>query len=170
MSFNYSFRFCDDEKDILKVVGFLEKQPFDYPRYMDWVCRAKEELLAGYKKAILAFSDGVLVGDFIYQQHKDFPSVIEFKNARVHEKLRRRFFLSFMIRQAEVEAGGNAIICDTHSDNYPVIGLLKSLGYQELLRAPIYDENSEEIIFGKTFGKEKGIFVPIKKKILERAV
>ena len=173
MAFNYSFRFCEDEKDILKVLKFLETQPFDYPNYFDWVCRAKEELLTGYKKAILGFSDGVLIMDLIFQPHKDFPgNFLELKNLRVHEKLRGRYFGVFGLKQAEAEAKEKyqGIICDTHSNNFPVISLLKFMGYQELLRAPIYDENSEEIIFGKTFGKDKEIFVPIEKKILERVV
>ena len=171
MSFNFNFRFAEDERDILKVVEFIGRQPLSYKSYFDWVEKTKAELLAGYKKVILASSDGVLAGNLIFQPHKDFPGTfLELKNLRVHEKLRERYFGVFMLKQAEVEARGkyDGMICDVHSDNYPMISLLRFMRYEELLRAPIYDKNSEEIIFGKTFRKEERIFAPIEKKILER--
>jgi len=173
MSFNFNFRFAEDEKDIGKIIKFLEARPFNYPNYLNWVCRVKEELLVGYKQGIFAVSDdGVLVGDLIFQPHKDFPgNFLELKNLRIHEKIQGRYFGVFMLKQAEVEARGNyqGIVCDVRSDNLSVAGLLKFMGYQELFRAPIYGKNAEDIVFGKSFKINRGIFVPVKKKILERS-
>ena len=174
MSFNFSFRFADDEKDIMKVAEFLGRQPWGYPHYMDWVQRTREELLSGWKRSILALSDGISVGNLVFQPHKDFPAYfLELKNMRVHPKLQGRYFGVFMLRQAEVEGRRNyqGAICDTHSANLPVINLLNFMGYRELFRAPIYRGDSEEVILGKTFGRTaRGIFTTVQKKILERCV
>ncbi len=170
MSFNFQFRFAQDRKELQQLEKHLLNQPFDYPNYPDWVKRAVEEISLGYKMAILAFSEDVLVGDLILQPHKVFDGVLEFKNMRVNPKLQKRYFGAFMLRQGEVEADKNnysAIICDTHSDNLPVINMLKQQGYRVIARAPLYDENVEEVVFGKYFGEDSsGLFVPIRKAII----
>lgn len=154
MSFDFSFRFVEDERDIAKLERFILRQPLNYPGFGDWVYRARQELLVGWKQAILAFSDGVLVGDLIFQPHKFFPgNFLELKNMRVHPKLRERYFGVFMLKQAEEESRGkyDGIICDTHASNSPMINLLSFMGYKEILRAPLYDDNVEEIVFVKGF-------------------
>ncbi len=163
MGFNFSFRFAEDTKDFLNLEKFLLKQELNYPNYREWICRAKQELLSGYKKSILAFSDRFLVGNLIYQQHKDFPRVRELKNLRVHPKLRERYFGAFMLKQAEKENQNeyDAIICDTRTDRISIISLLKNFGYETLLKIPLYDSNVEDLVMIKKFERTSGGFFKI---------
>ncbi|MBU0894714.1 MAG: GNAT family N-acetyltransferase [Nanoarchaeota archaeon] len=152
MVFDFRFRGLQDESEVLDLENFLRLQSLGYPNYQDWVNKAKEEILSGYKKVILAFSEGCLVGDLIFQSHKQLRGLLELKNLRVDSWIRGRYFGSFLLRQAEIEArkfGQGALICDTHSDNLEVNSLLRFCGYQELVRVPLYENNKEEIIYIK---------------------
>jgi len=172
MSFNFQFRFAEDEKEIKKLSEFLLLQPFNYAGYGSWVERARHELLSGYKSAILAFSEGVLVGDLVFQPHKQFQRVRELKNMRIHPLLRGRYFGSFMIKQAELEKRDeyDAIICDIRSDRNDVIAMLRGLGYKELLRAPIYEGQTEDVVMVKRFERTpNGFFAPIEKTLIQSA-
>ena len=62
MSFDYSFRYAESKKEIDGIVSFILTQPLGYPNFEDWVERSRQELLYGNKRAIVAFSDGFLVG------------------------------------------------------------------------------------------------------------
>ncbi len=175
MGFDFHFRFAEDEKDRSKLVGFLLKQPFNYPNYEDWVGRAMEEVRKEWKDVVLAFSDDYLVADLISQPQKDFPKYLrEIKNMRVHPKLRGRYFGAFMIRQAETEAkrqGYQGMICDVRSDNSAVITLLNELNYHVLYRTGLYDTKNEDIILVKPLRDNLGneFFTPIKNKITSSA-
>ena len=103
MGFYFEFKQADSERDIVRAVNFISKLHFGYPNYDDWVQKAEAELFQGYKKAILALSDKKIVGDLIYQPHKNIQGVLEIKNLRVHEKLRKRDFGHFMLKQPESE-------------------------------------------------------------------
>lgn len=174
MGFDYNFRLAEDMGDIRKLEKHLLQHPRGYPYYEDWVVgRVSPEIESGYKKAILGLSGGFLVANLIIQPHKDFPSILEYKNMVVHPKLRGKYFGAFMLKQGEDEARkGNykAIICDLHSDNVPMLNLLRFMGFEELLRVPLYDKNVEEIIMKKRFERTSaGIFAPIKQKIISGA-
>ena len=174
MGFDFNFRLAEDMSDIWKLEKHLLQQSLSYPSYADWVVgKVSPEIESGYKKAILALSDSYLVGNLITQPHKNLDGVLEFKNMRVHPKLQGRYVGAFMLRQGEriaYEENYSAIICDTHADNLNVISLLNSQGYEEIARIPLYDKNTEEIIFGKRFEKtQTGFFLPIKKKIIASA-
>lgn len=155
MSFDYRFRFLEDEKEIKELRGFLLSQTLNYPNYGDWVERAINEIDLGYKKTILAFNDDTIIGDLIFQPHKNLPKVIELKNMRIHPEFKRRYFGYFMLRQAEVESKNyKMIICDTRSDRIDVLNLLKLCGYKEVSRIPLYDSNAEDVIMSKTLNKK----------------
>ena len=169
MAFNFNFRHAQDEKEIRKLEKFLLLQPLGYLNYEDWVSRVREELLAEYKRSILFFSDGYLVGNLVFQPHKQFPRIREAKNERVHPKLQGRYCGAFMFKQMEAESPEDydAIICDTRSDQIGVMSMLKSLGYEELLRVPLYDKNVEDVVMIKRFEKTpEGIFSPIKRTLI----
>lgn len=173
MPFDFRFRFAESLEDKGKLIKFLLQHPLGYPHYKDWVSRIREELSTEYKQSILAFSDGILVGDLVFQPHKDFSEyLLELKNMRIHPKLNRRYFGHFMLRQAETEAriaGYQAIICDMRTDNFRITNLLRLCGYHELLRVALY-EDKEDIVMIKSLGKlEKGFFTPVTKKIIEKA-
>jgi hypothetical protein len=154
MPFNFEFRLLEDKKDTNKLKKFLLEQPFNYPYYEDWVERAVSQIDLGYKKTILSFSDGFLVGDLIFQPHKTLMNVIELKNMRIHPNLKRRYFGFFMLRQAEAESRGyNAIICDTRSDRTDVLNLLRLCEYHEISRVPLYESNTEDVVLLKNLNR-----------------
>ena len=172
MAFDFQFRFAEDRQEVDRLARFLLLQPFNYQGYEDWVQKTREELFSGYKRCILAFSDGVLVGDLVYQPHKQFPRVREVKNMGIDPRLHGRYFGAFMLRQAERENPGDfyAMICDARSDRRDVIGILRMMGYQELLRVPLYDKGVEDLVFIRAFERTpEGIFAPIKRDLLARA-
>lgn len=154
MSFNFNFRYAEDQKDLANLEKFLRQQHLGYPFYDDWVDRVRQELISGYKQGIVAFSDGVLVGNLVFQPHKELPRTLELKNLRVHPNLRMKNFGPFMLRQAEAESRGryDLVTCDTRADNFPVVKMLLTSGYQEIARAPLYDSHAVDIIFVKDIG------------------
>jgi hypothetical protein len=172
MAFNFQFRFAEDRREIDQLAKFLLLQPFNYEGYEDWVERTREELFSEYKSCILAFGGGALVGNLVYQPHKQFPRVRELKNLRVDSRLHGRYFGAFMLRQAEREnpLDFDAIICDARSDRLDVVSMLRMMGYQELLRVPLYDKGVEDLVFIRAFERTpEGIFMPIKRNLVARA-
>jgi len=168
------FRLAESFRDRDKLSKFLLSQPLGYPNYGDWVERAIEELNLGYKQSILGFYNGALVSDLVFQPSKDFPTLLcELKNGRTHERIRRDYFLRFSIRTVERlagEQGYQAMICDTRSDNLGVVDLLKSSGYSELLRVPLYEQNVEDVVFVKKLVRgDNDLLVPVKNKIISKA-
>lgn len=169
MSFDYRFRCVEDAKDRNRLAKFLEAQNLSYPNYNDWVERAIVDLDRGYKSSIIALSNEVLVGDCVFQQHKQFPRIREVKNMRVHLNLRGRYFGVFMLKQAEAENYGeyDAIIADVRSNQPEIIEMARFCGYTELARIPLYESHLEEVVMIKTFERTPtGMFGPVKKSLL----
>lgn len=157
MSFNFNFRQIDSTQDITKLVDFMASYPLNYPRYDAWLQRSEPELHMAYKHAILAFSDRTLVGNVVYQKHKQLPKTLEIKNIRVDERIRRRDFGHFILKQVEAEAikeGYNLILCDARASQTDVLSLLKFSGFREIARVPLYDSNEEDIVIGKPIKKD----------------
>lgn len=98
---NIAFRQPSDYSDIRALRDFLYHQNLGYPSYDEWVFRATEEIDDGYKQSILAFDDGKIVGNVIFQPHKEISNLREIKNLRVDQSIRLRKFGSFLLRQAE---------------------------------------------------------------------
>ena len=78
-----------DAGEIEQLYDFIRKHPLDYPNYLDWVEKCKRELELGYKKAFVCRKKGEIVGNLIFQKHKEDSSVLEMKNGRVDERLRQ---------------------------------------------------------------------------------
>ena len=95
---DFNFRLIDCEKDIDNLIKFILEQPLNYKGYDDWIQKIIEEFHCSYKQSVLAFSDEVLVGNLIYQNHKEFPRIKELKNLRVEPRVQGRYFSQFMIR------------------------------------------------------------------------
>jgi len=155
MGFNFNFRTVDGNKDLELLVDFMIKQHLKYPHYDDWVQRAEHEIRQGRKTAILAYSDGILAGDLIYQPHKQLPRVRELKNLRIHPALRRRYFAHFMLKQAEAEnrQDYDAIICDARSDQKEMINLMSLMGYSPVISVPLYEGNVNDVVMIKTLNR-----------------
>jgi len=174
MGFNFTFRHVGDRNDLVLLVDFLMKQRLGYPNYEDWVQKAEGEIEGNYKTAILAFSGGNLVGDLIYQPHKDISRIRELKNMRIHPQVKGRYFSLFMLRQAEVEnrEDYDSIICDLHANQRPIFNVLRLMGYSPLTTAPLYDLNVPDTIMIKCFDKasESGIKYNTEKLILSKSL
>jgi hypothetical protein len=152
MGFNFNFREVGDRKDLNMLVDFLMKQSLNYPNYEDWVQRAECEIDTGYKRTVLAFSNNCLVGDIIYQPHKEIPRVRQLKNVRVHPDVRNRYFAKFMLRQAEFENGNeyDSIVVDAPAERQDIVSFFISSGYKPVATKHLYDETSEDIILVKS--------------------
>ena len=171
MSFDFTFRTPDSTRDLKQLVDFLIKQNLGYPRYEDWVQRTEYEMDIGYKTPIMALSGGKLVGDLIYQPHKQIPRVREIKNLRVHPGFRGRSFAHFMLRQAEVENLDqyDALIVDARADQSEVITLFMHNGYVPLGRRALYDVNTMDVVMIKVLTKKdrKGIIYSARELLLK---
>ena len=152
MGFDFQFRTLGSQTDLKGLVDFLAKQDLSYPRYDQWVQKTEGELGSGSKTPIIAYSNGHIVGDLIYQPHKELPRVRELKNLRIHPEVRRRDFAHFMLRQAECEGNDafDLIVCDARKKEQSVVNLLLFSGYTPIGSKPLYDQHSEDIIFVKT--------------------
>jgi ribosomal protein S18 acetylase RimI-like enzyme len=161
-----------DVKQLKGLISFLAKQDLNYPRYDDWVQKTEYELDSGYKKAILAFSEGKLVGNLIYQKHKEIPEFLELKNLRIHPDFRMRDFGRFMLKQAEVENSGkyDAIICDCHSEQSEIIRFLQSCNYIPIKSIPLYDKNTLEVVLTKFMKKDNLLLPKVNGFIKEKAL
>ena len=137
----------------------MAKQSLGYPHYDDWLQHSEPELQEGYKGAILGFYNSQLIGDLVFQPHKQLPQTIEIKNLRIHPMLRRRDCAHFMLKQLEVEYQQKIglIITDTRASQTAVLALLNSSGYKELARAPIYDSNEEDVVLVKPISEQNNL-------------
>jgi len=157
MAFDFNFRTLDCEKSLRELVYFMSKQDLGYQEYQDWVQRAEHELDIGFKQAILAFSNNNMVGNLIYQPHKDLSGFLELKNLRIHPNIRRRSFAYFMLRQVESENKDNAIICDLRASEKESMNLLLFSGYIPIGSSSLYDSNKEDVVMIKTFGNKDSL-------------
>ena len=157
----FQFTNLQSRKELSQVIDFLHKQNLGYPNYDDWVQRTESELDGGYKDVILAFSEGKIVGDLVYQQHKKNPEFLEYKNIRIHPRVRNRYFMRFMFKQAEVENPNyDAIIVDAPSELPSMINFMKSCGFTSILSKPLYDEGAPDIVMIKPIKKSGEIIIP----------
>ena len=154
---NFTFRQLEDMKQLSQLIDFLASQSLGYPKYDEWVQRTEGELSIGYKGAILAYSDGKLVGDIVYQPHKQMPSFLEIKNLRVHNDLRMRYFGRFIVKQLESEFKENydALIVDVRADQTNTLKFFAVEGYSPVLSIPLYDPNVEDTTFVKFFREQQ---------------
>jgi len=155
MGFDFRFRSLDSRTDLAELVDFLMKQSLGYPGYDDWVQRTEAELIAGYKQGIIVTSNGQVVGDCIYQPHKQLPRVREIKNMRVHPKLRRRALGYFMLKQAEVEDSKSydALILDVRTEQKAIISMLRMAGYTPAFKVNLHDDK-QDLVMVKSFDKQ----------------
>ena len=144
---NINIKELESNKELELLRKFLLEQSLGYPNYEAWVeCVCIPELERSYKKAYLAFYYGHLVGDAIFQPHKELSDFIEFKNLRIHPEYRGRYLGLFLARQIEVENNKN-IICDTREKD--IVELLKRLDYREIAVQSLYDSNTLDIVMMK---------------------
>ena len=128
MPIDFTFRNIEP-RSLDPAMQFIASQNLGYPNYERWVEKAREELSFGIKHRILNYSNRIVVGDVIFQRHKQLANILEIKNIRIHPELRGRNFASFMLRQAELEMSSKAVIVDARANQKDMIYFLTSRGY-----------------------------------------
>jgi len=170
----FHFKGLGDRKDLQELIDFIILQDLGYSNYNNWVQRTEHELDKGYKSVILAFSGRELVGDLIYQPHKEVACFLELKNLRIHPELRERKFAEFMLKQPEVENKGkyDAIICDIPAFRPKIVKFMESQGYEVFRTLPLYNKNRGDAVMLKFLNEtSRRLLLPIAEKIvLQKAV
>ncbi len=152
MAVDFTIRSIDDTRDLKRLRAFIITQALRYPRHEEWIDKVCiPELESGWKSAIVAWSDGKVIGDAIYQPHKQLPRTRELKNLRINPAYRRRDLAHFLIRQVEEEdnAGFDRILLDAQQPD--VVQWLRFCGYRTVANMPLYDPNVVDTIMVKEF-------------------
>ena len=150
MDFNYNFTTIQETAQIRNLIDFIALQDLGYPGYGQWVEKTEHELNMGVKGAILAYSEGKLAADLIFQTHKRIPRVVEIKNLRTHPDLRRKYFARFMLKQLESESTGyNVLLVDARESQTDMVHFLQSSGFAPILSTNLYSPNERDLIMAK---------------------
>lgn len=160
MGFNYNFHTIGDVRDIKDAMGFLRLRNEGYKGYDRWTQKCKAEMEDGTKQAIVVRSYGVVVGDLVYQHHKELVGVLEIKNFRIHKDFRRSWMATFMLKQLEKiakEGGYSAIMVDARKSRKDIVGLFTSAGYEIAASVCIYDTNNEDVAMVKSISRKDGL-------------
>jgi len=148
MPIDFNFRSIEP-RNLDVATHFIESQDLGYRYYERWVEKMRGELSSGTKHGILAYSNGIVVGDVIFQKHKEINGFLEMKNIRVHPKLRGRNFASFMLKQAELEMPSESVIVDARVNQRDMINFLTSQGYIPVRQISLYDSHNQDAIMVK---------------------
>lgn len=154
MALDLTIKAISDERELIGLRNFLLGQALWYPNYEQWVedvCIPDIE--NNWKTAIVAYSNKHVVGDAIFQKHKQLPRTREIKNLRINPEFRGRDLAHFLIRQVEEENNGSfdRIILDTDIKNISIVQFLSFCGYNPIMKMPLYSEHNIDMIFSKEF-------------------
>ncbi|MEK6760528.1 MAG: hypothetical protein AABX93_01245 [Nanoarchaeota archaeon] len=162
MPIDFSFRSIE-LKNLDETTQFVASQNLGYPNYEAWIEKMRSELSFGIKHGILAYNNGIIVGDIVFQKHKQLVDFLELKNIRIHPNLRGRNFASFMLRQAELEMPQSPVIVDARVNQADMINFLISQGYSSVTQMPLYDSHNQDIVMVKLRNETKdGILTRVK--------
>lgn len=158
MAFNFEFRTLQDRRDLTRFIGFAGTQTLNYPAYEKWLERVEAEILAGSKTAALVLSDRIVVGDIVWQMHKELSGTREIKNLRLHPAVRGQYFSKVLLRQAERPHGEkfNSLILDyreDHPDLADIKRTLVSMNYRIIATVNLYDPNVRDVVAFKDLDK-----------------
>lgn len=154
MALDLTIRTISDEKDLKKLRHFLLGQELWYPNYEQWIEEVCiPDINNNWKTAMVAYSNGHVVGDAIFQKHKQLPKTRELKNLRINPEYRRRDLAHFLIRQVEEENKGSfdRIILDTDIRKEGTIKFLTFCGYKPIMQLPLYSPHNLDMIMVKEF-------------------
>lgn len=153
---NFLIKDVGDMKELRQLRNFIYSQNLMYPGYEDWVDRVcVPEIENGWKKGIIVYYYGDVVGNAIYQPHKELPRTRELKNLRIHFQLRRRDLGHFLLRQVEEENKGDfdRIILDANKREEKIIMFLQYCGYRIIGQEHLYDKKDIDVILTKEFDR-----------------
>ncbi|MDO8528391.1 MAG: hypothetical protein Q7S06_00680 [Nanoarchaeota archaeon] len=170
MSFYFNFTTIEDMSQVRALIDFMATQDLDYPHYDDWLQRTESQLEREEKKAVLAFSDGKLVGNIVHQVCRDsgLGTLIELKNSRVHPDLRDRYFMKFMLKQLSKECEGkyDGLIGDIRAHQKATLNYFIHEGFIPVAKTTLYEPNMEEVTVFKPLRQEAGLLAPKIKKVI----
>lgn len=155
---NINFSTISNFSEIKLLVEFIRSNRLSYPGYDDWIGRITHEIDSGWKTVIIAWEDGHIVGNVIFQPHKELAGVREIKNLRTINEVASRRFGTFLIKQAEwYEANTyNEIIADYREEQKGVASLLRREKYAIVEIRPLYDSMDDIVVIKKNpFAKER---------------
>lgn len=154
---DFTFRGIDSVKDLKNLELSLIYQRLWYPKYEKWVTeRCIPDIESGWKKVISVFYGKEIIGDAIFQPHKELPKTLEFKNMRIDQRFWRRGIGYFLLKQVEFSRGENErIILDVDYRLGGTINFLKRCGYKILCSRRLYDPNNLDVIMLKEFPTDK---------------
>ena len=69
MPIDFAFRRIGP-RNLDSATQFIASQDLGYPRYEKWIEKMRSELSFGIKHGILAYSNGIIVGDVVFQEYK----------------------------------------------------------------------------------------------------
>jgi len=160
-NFNYEFYTPATSRDLRAGIDFLAAQDLSYPGYRDvWVPKAEHECISGWKTMILARTHGIVIGDVVFQPHKQLPRVREIKNLRIHPNFRDRFFAAFLLKQAEKEQSNDydAIVADARENQPGIVNFFLRQGYRVIAVQSLYEKGRQEVILAKAKNRDYDIY------------
>jgi len=157
MKNDFHFRPVEDRKSLDKLMNWIRPQGLNYSNWESWLDKTYLEIFEGYKEAIILETNGVVIGNSIFQPHKGNKWLYEFKNLRIHPKFRERHCGSFLVKEVEYRAKGkySAIICDLKSTEKGIFNFLLRLGYTPIFEGFLYDNSNLDTVMIKVLDKEK---------------
>ena len=162
MSVDFIIRSIADSRELKRLRQFLISQSLWYPDYLRWVDEVCiPDINNSHKTAIVAYSKGEIVGDAIFQPHKELPRTREFKNLRINPNFRRRDLGHFLIRQMEEEQKGSfdRIICDADARLREAIRFMQFCGYSPIMRTQLYCSQNVDVVLIKELSKSREPYV-----------
>ena len=153
--------------------SYLLDQGLWYPHFDRWVeTVCVPDIEQQWKTAILARDrSGDIVGNVVFQAHKELPRTRELKNLRIKDSWRRRDLGHFLLRQAEEEAAlvdgqrtFDQILCDCDARAEGVLWLLAFSGYREIMRRSLYAAESMDVILVKDFTKKDSLQTALQRR------
>ncbi|MDD5651156.1 MAG: GNAT family N-acetyltransferase [Candidatus Nanoarchaeia archaeon] len=145
----YKIKLIKDQEEINKLYNFIKQFSLDYPDYNIWLEKCKRELELGYKKAFVCEKNNQIIGNLIFQPHKEDPLLLEMKNGRVLDEYRRKNIFSSLVKNVIIYGKENnfkRVIGDAHITNEGMIKTLSNFGFMELANETIYDKQIEKIM------------------------
>ena len=138
------FRFTNDlsAQDVAGVVDVLRRPRLyipterDYPNHVTWLEKTEAQLIAGEKRAMVAYALGHAVGTVVYRKHEVRTDVLEIRNISVSPDAKGRYVGSFLLRNSEIEGiqndfpGTSTVMVDTKVTNIGMIDFLLTHGYE----------------------------------------
>ena len=149
MNVDFRVRQVEGYSDLMMLRRFLHEHDLGYVGYHDWIeSICIPEIEKGDKSAVIALHDGRIIGNIVWQHHKELPRTVEVKNLRIHPMSRERGLAYFLMKQCESESKKNfdVIIVDIPGDRKDVKKFLLRYGFRVLYQSPLYTDNRLETV------------------------